>query len=206
MALCLVMVFSLTGCVKVIEIGHEDEVTGNVRFNAADSVEAIWISQAIPDLEANSVELSQLLAECKGDLKSVAKQYGRYSMGDKGELSYIVKGKGKVVEVNRDKKAGFMLIQLDGYADGPKKVKIQIGPVYKASAIRDCLSFIKYEDYTNQVDWAAISQSIHDVVSKDVIAPNKVDDAVGKEVEFLGCFTVDKQDEMLITPASMTVK
>ena len=48
--LCLIMVFSLAGCVTVVKTGHEGELTGNVAFNAADNVESIWSSQAIPEL------------------------------------------------------------------------------------------------------------------------------------------------------------
>ncbi|WP_407399944.1 DUF2291 domain-containing protein [Anaerovibrio sp.] len=203
--ICLVMVFSLTGCVKVVQIGHEDEVTGNKAFNAAESVEAIWESQAVPELKEKAVELPKLLTEANGTLKSVASKYGKYSMGDSGELSFVVKGKGQVTEVNTEKKAGYMVVQLDGY-DGPMVVKLQIGSVFKGAAIRDSLSFIKYEDYTNQVDWAKISQSIHDVVAKDVIAPAKVTELKGKTIEFTGAFTVDKPDEILVTPAELIVK
>ena len=76
--ICLVMVFSLTGCVKVVQIGHEDEITGNKAFNAAESVEAIWTSQAVPELKEKAVELPKLLTEANGTLKSVAKKYGKY--------------------------------------------------------------------------------------------------------------------------------
>jgi len=87
MVLCLLMTFALTGCVKVVEIGHEDEITGNVRFDAASNVEEIWASKAVPELKEKAVELTTLLQESNGDLKSLAGKYGRYSMGDKGELS-----------------------------------------------------------------------------------------------------------------------
>lgn len=203
--LCLVMIVSLTGCVKVVEIGHEDEVTGTKRFDAAGSVEAIWQSQAVPELKEKAVDLSKLLTESNGTLQSVAGKYGKYSMGTSGELSFIVKGNGKVTEINTEKRAGYMSVQLEGYS-GPIAVKLQIGPVFKGSAIRDSLSFIKYEDYTNQVDWAKISQSIHDVVAKDVIEPANVSSLMGKTVEFTGCFTVDKPDEILVTPAELIVK
>lgn len=203
--LCLVMIVSLTGCVKVVEIGHEDEITGTKRFDAAGSVEAIWQSQAVPELKEKAVDLSKLLTESNGTLQSVAGKYGKYSMGTSGELSFIVKGNGKVTEINTEKRAGYMTVQLEGY-NGPIAVKLQIGPVFKGSAIRDSLSFIKYEDYTNQVDWAKISQSIHDVVAKDVIEPANVSSLMGKNVEFTGCFTVDKPDEILVTPAELIVK
>ena len=203
--ICLVMVFSLTGCVKVVQIGHEDEVTGNKAFNAAESVEAIWKSQAVPELKEKAVELPKLLTEANGTLKSVAGKYGKYSMGDSGELGFVVKGTGQVTEVNTEKKAGYMVVQLDGYS-GPMIVKLQIGSVFKGAALRDSLSFIKYEDYTNQVDWAKISQSIHDVVAKDVIAPANVTELKGKTIEFTCAFTVDKPDEILVTPAELIVK
>ncbi|MBR2142128.1 DUF2291 domain-containing protein [Anaerovibrio sp.] len=203
--LCLVMIVSLTGCVKVVEIGHEDEITGTKRFDAAGSVEAIWQSQAVPELKEKAVDLTKLLTESNGTLQSVAGKYGKYSMGTSGELSFIVKGNGKVTEINTEKRAGYMTVQLEGY-NGPIAVKLQIGPVFKGSAIRDSLSFIKYEDYTNQVDWAKISQSIHDVVAKDVIEPANVSSLMGKTVEFTGCFTVDKPDEILVTPAELIVK
>ena len=204
--LCLIMVFSLAGCVMVVKTGHEGELTGNVAFNAADNVESIWSSQAIPELEKKAVDLPQFLTESNGDLKTLAGKYGRYSMGDKGELSYVVKGQGKVMEVNQEKKAGFMTVKIDGY-DGPVVIKLQIGSVYKGSAVRDSLSFIKYEDYKNQVDWAKVSQSIHDVINKDVIGKQDLTTITGKTVVFTGCFSVGAdQKEILITPVELTVQ
>jgi predicted lipoprotein len=203
--LCLFMALSLAGCVKVVPIGHEDEVTGNVAFNASDNVESIWESKAVPELKKNAVELQKLLAESNGKLDSTAKQYGHYSMGDKGELSYIVKGEGTVTEVNQEKKAGYMTLKLNGY-DGPVVVKMQIGPVYKGSAVRDCLSFIKYEDYKNQVDWAKVSQAIHDTINKTLIEKLDVKTLQGKTITFTGCFSVSGEKEILITPVAAEVK
>ena len=39
----------LTGCVKVVKIGHEGDLTGQKEFNPGDSVEAIWDSEVIPE-------------------------------------------------------------------------------------------------------------------------------------------------------------
>lgn len=39
--LCLIVTFAMTGCVKVVEIGKEDELTGNKKFNAAENVEGL---------------------------------------------------------------------------------------------------------------------------------------------------------------------
>ncbi len=202
-ALMVSMVILSAGCVTIVKTGEEGKLTGEVAFNAGDNVASIWESHALPNLEEKAVDLGQFLAEANGNLGSLADKYGTYSMGTSGELSYTVKGTATVKEVVTDKKAGYMVIALRDYS-GPETIKLQIGTVYKGSAVRDSLDFIRFEDYKNQVDYAAVSQSIHDLIQNTII--NKLDLAslTGKEITFLGCFTVNKNDELLITPVKIT--
>lgn len=207
-ALFLVLSFaaiSLTGCVKVVKIGEEGKLTGETAFNADSDVESIWQSQAVPELTGKAVDLATFLTQSNGDLKTMADKYGKYSMGSTGELSYVVKGTAEITRVDQTKKSGVMDVKLQGY-DGPEKIQLQIGTVFKGSAVRDSLDFIKYEDYKNQVQWANVSQSIHTVIQKEVIDPLDVASLTGKTVEFVGCFTVNGNDSLLITPVQMTVK
>lgn len=200
---CSVM---LTGCVKVIKIGEEGKYTGDVEFNAGDDVAAIWDDSVLPEFEENAVELTEFLTQSNGDLTTLAEKHGKYSMGDSGELSYIVKGTGTVSEVNTESQAGYMAVKLDGYS-GTENVRIQTGPVYKGSSIRDSLSFIKFGDYKNQQQWAAVSQSINEVVAKDVIEPAKPAELQGKKISFIGAFTVSAgSSDVLITPTMLEVQ
>lgn len=203
LAVCLAVMAA--GCVKIVKTGEEAQLTGEVVFNAGDNVAGIWESQAIPDLTGRAVELGGFLTEANGDLNSLADKYGKYSMGTSGELSYVVKAEATVQEVVTDKKAGYMVVTVDGYS-GPEVIKLQIGTVFKGSAVRDSLSFISFEDYKNQVDYAAVSQSIHDVIQKNVIDTLDLPSLVGKQISFTGCFTVNKATELLITPVQLTVK
>lgn len=207
-ALLLVLAFtasSLTGCVKVVKIGEESKLTGEIAFNADSNVETIWQSNAVPDLTEKAVDLNTFLTESKGNLKALAEKYGKYSMGSSGELNYVVKGTGEITKVDTTKKNGVMELKLQGY-EGPESIQLQIGSVFRGSAVRDSISFIKYEDYKNQVQWANVSQSIHTIIQKQVIDPLNVSSLTGKTVEFVGCFTVDGNDKLLITPVQLTVK
>lgn len=195
----------MTGCMKIVKIGEEGKLTGDVSFNAGDDVAKIWESAAIPELTAKAVDLPIFLTEANGDLKSLADKYGRYSMGTSGELSYTIKGTATVKEVNTEKKAGYMDVTIEGYT-GSTVIRLQVGPVFKGSAVRDSLTFIKFEDYKNQVDFAAVSQSIHNVIKTTIIDKVDLTSSVGKTVEFTGCFTVEGQDQILITPVALTVK
>ena len=73
-ALLLILAFaasSLTGCVKVVKIGEEGKLTGEVAFNADSDVESIWQSKAVPELTEKAVDLNTFLTESKGDLKTL---------------------------------------------------------------------------------------------------------------------------------------
>lgn len=208
LALGLVLAFTastMTGCVKVVKIGEEAQYTGKTEFNAGDNVAEIWESMALPELQEKAVELKDFLTEANGDLKSLVDKYGKYSMGTSGEINYVVKGTGTVEEVNQEKKAGYMTVKLDGY-DGPEEVKLQIGSVYKGSSIRDSLDIIKFGDYTNQQDWAAVSQSINKLVDEKVIQPADPSSLEGKTISFTGAFTANDNTQVLITPVELEVK
>ena len=151
------------------------------------------------------MELPDFLEEANGDLASLVDKYGKYSMGTSGSISYAVKGTGVVEEVNQEKKAGYMTVKLDGY-DGPEVIKIQIGSVYKGSSTRDTLDIVNFGNYTNQQEWAAISQELHTAIDTNIIQPVNPASLSGKTIEFVGTFTVDGNDELLITTVALDVK
>ena len=200
----VMMSTAMTGCVKVIKIGQEAEYTGKTEFNAGDDVAGIWESKALPDLEGKAVDLAEFLTEANGDVKSLVDKYGKYSMGTSGEINYVVKGTAVVEEVNQEKKAGYMVVKPEGY-DGDVTVKLQIGSVYKGSSVRDSLDFIKFGDYKNQQEWAAVSQSLHDIIDTTVVKAAAPETLQGRTIEFTGTFTANKDDEILITPVKLTV-
>ncbi len=195
----------MTGCgvVKVIKIGEEGKYTGEVAFDADSNVEEFWESKAVPELNEKAVDLRDLLTEANGDLKSLGEKYGKFTMVDSGQLNYVVKGTGTVEEVDTESRAGYILVKLDGY-DGNEAIKIQVGPVYKGSSIRDSLDFIKYGDYKNQEEWAAVSRSINERIDANVVQPADPSSLEGKKITFTGAFTVSTENtDVLITPISL---
>lgn len=204
LALVFGMALGSTGCVKVVKIGEEGALTGNVEFNASDNVTDMW-NAAVENLEEKAVELPTFLTEANGDLSSLVDQYGKYSMGTSGTISYAVKGTGVIEEVNQEKKAGYMTVKLDGY-EGSEVIKIQIGSIYKGSSTRDTLDIVSFGDYTNQQDWAAVSQELHTMIDTNVIQPADPASLVGKTVDFTGTFSVEGNDELLITVVRLDVE
>ena len=199
--LAALVLLSAAGCAKIVPIDQVEQLTGNSSFNASESATGLW-AEAEANIEEKAVDLPEFLTEANGDLTSLADKYGKYSMGTSGSISYAVKGSGTVEEVNTDKKAGYMTVKLNGY-DGPEVVKIQIGDIYKGSSTRDTLDIVSYGDYTNQQEWAEISQQLHTLIDENVIKPLDPSTLTGANVDFVGTFTADGNDEVLITAVKL---
>ncbi len=205
-AVAVVALMMTTGCVKFVKTGEEAAITGATKFDAGDDVANFWENTALPEMEGKAGDLAELLTAAAGDMSAMSSEdYAKYSMGDKGELTYTVKGTGTIKEVVTDKKAGYLVIVIDNYS-GTDVIKIQIGTVYKGTSVRDSLNFIDFNDYTNQIEWAEVSQSINSLIQKTVIDPIGYDAfAVDKKIEFLGAFTVGSSNEILITPTELSL-
>ena len=196
---------SLSGCAKIVKTGTEAELTGETSFEESLDVSSFWDSQAVPEIKENAVDLVQFLTESAGKLDSQAEKYGRYTMGNSGDINFAVHGIGTVDNVNTEKKAGYLEITLEDYT-GSEKIHIQIGSVVKKTSIRDYLSFLDINDYGDQIEFAQLSKGINNYVLEHVVGAVDLTSLSGKQVEFYGCFTYDKDDELLITPVVLEVK
>jgi predicted lipoprotein len=193
----------LTSCFKVVKTGEEEKLTGVHAFCAAENIAEIWDSKAKPELLQKAIPLAQLLEDAAGDFQNVSSK-GKYSMGTSGELSFVVNGTATVMEVHSEKKAGYLVVELDGCTTS-ENVKIQIGNLFKGTAVRDSLDLISYDNYKNQVEWAAVSQSINQKILESTISPINLADLQGKKISFVGCFTATDNKEVLVTPVSLSV-
>ena len=197
LALAAVLVLYAGFSATVVKEGQEATLTGEVAFNPSDEANKFWTNNAKDYFQQNAVDLNTLVSESKGDFSSVAKKYGHYSMGDSGELSFIVKG--------NKLRAGYLSVQVPDL-DESYNVRLQIGPVFKGSAVRDSISLISYKDYKNQIEWAQVSVAFHKLITNSILSKLDMESLLNKEVEFIGCFTVGRKGLLQITPVELLVK
>ena len=176
----------LTGCVKVVKIGHEGDLTGQKEFNPGDSVEAIWDSEVIPECEKKAVDVSDILAKYDGKLTEMGEEFDGLKTKAASYYNYAV------------------TLEVPGYT-GKTVVTCQIGK-YKNSSIRDDMSFINFSDFTNQTEWGQVNTSMLEKVEEAVVKPVYDDLAEGATVNLVGCFTADSNDAIVITPVVLEVK
>ena len=108
--------------------------------------------------------------------------------GVAGRKSVFVKATGVVTEIDRRSRVGVARVRI---ADGPTgEITVQVGPVVRGTALRDAASFIAFNDFANQFEFAAVSNALHARVLRDVVGPVNLDALVGQRVSVLGAATI----------------
>lgn len=194
-----------TGCVKVVKIGEEGALTGEVEFNPGDSVESIWDSQVIPECESKAVDVAEMLNAAGGNLTGLGEEFDGLKTASATYYNYSVKTEGATITaVDKDSFYGTVTLSVPGY-EGDAVVTLQIGQ-YKNSSIRDDMSFINFADFTNQTEWNQINTTMLEKVDETVVQPVYDQLVEGATVDLVGCFTADSANEMVITPVVLTVQ
>lgn len=91
---------------------------------------------------------------------------------------------GVVTEVDRRSRVGVAHIRTDG--GPPAHIALQVGPVLRGTVLRDAVSFLRFTDFANQSDFAAVSNALNDRVLRDVLGPLDVASLPGRTVTVTG--------------------
>lgn len=211
--ICLLLLLSVsilfTGCklFTVVKITKSSTVGNQFNTNNFDAnayVKKVWNSQAMPELQKKAIDLGQLLNDANGNLDSVGKEYG-ITTDSLNSYNFIVKGTLTVNKVDTQLRAGTLECTLPGYS-GKTAILLQIGPMYTSSSLRDSLSFVKFEDFQNQVVFDSVSDAFNAYIYNNVVSKVDVNNLQGKTVTFLGTFTANDPSTVSITPAELNAE
>lgn len=192
-----------TSCkiVKHSEINQQDGGTFGVKvFNAKEYAATIWDEKVLPRIDGKAEELSVLIDTLKSNEKAACDKYG-YRVGLEGSFYNIaVKGKIKILSVNTESRNGLAEADIEPY-DGKKDITLQIGPVFRGTAIRDYLDFVSINTFENQVDFAKLGTELNLCVRDKVLNDIDFTKIIGKECSITGVFTYDKgADNIVVVP------
>ena len=178
-------------------------VPGKPGFSAQAYVDSIWASQVLPTVQEKSHDLPTVLAALKADPDAAKKQYGHH-VGQR-PYNFLVKGEAKVLAVDTASRSGTLKIDL-APQDGQPDAAIQVGPVLKGTALRDALPFIQFNQFTNQLEYADVSNQLNDHVLKDVAGTLDLASLQDKTIDFQGAFALAPSGDVLITPVKLQAK
>jgi len=208
--LCLIFLLSLSlsGCtlatIRPLDPATGKPIIGNEaeQFNAVTYVLSIWETQVLPVFQKNANDINTVLKALRENKNAASETYGHHD--GQQPYSFVVSGGGVVTSVNTESRAGLALVDTTG--DGSPDLSLAIGPVIRGTAIRDSMAFISFNQFTNQMQYASVSNEINALVNTLVLAPlGDVKTLEGKNITFAGSFTLAELDQIVLTPAILTV-
>lgn len=195
-------VLLLSGCSLATVRTIEEDQLAKEGFSASRYVDGIWESEFLPTLQEEAVEITELLGEIDTDEEATIEQYGNRT--STGAYSFMVRGEAQLVGVDRESRVGLGELDLPPY-DGEPDVFLAIGPVLRGNALRDAIGFIAFNDFTNQVEFAQVSDALTERADQEVLQPIDIDSMVGETIRFLGAFTLEDRDEIVIMPVQLEI-
>jgi len=170
-------------------------------FNADDYVGSIWSSKVVPAVDKQSVDLPKLLAALKQDQSAASSKYG-VSAGTSVPYAFDVHVVGVVKSVDTSTPVGVMKLEIPGVSSD---VEIAVGPLVLGTALRDSMPFITLNTFTNQVQYATVSQALNKKALSVAFENTSPKDLEGKKVEVWGAFALQSLDSITITPVRVKV-
>ncbi len=182
--LLALLVFGLSGCVKIIDKGTESQYTGEVAFDAAADSSSDW-AQIVEEITGKAQDISTAIeAGIPADGAAVT--------GTGTVSEFVSKASGK---------KNSLVIDVNGTA-----VTMQIGSIYSGTAIRDAQTLKAFGSFVDQTQWSEYAKALNAEMHAQVVEPLAIDESVqGKSITFTGVATGSGAD-ITVTPVAITIE
>jgi predicted lipoprotein len=182
----------------VVNIEDVEKTVQSEAFDPVVYVDGIWDSRLLPTFDEKAVQLSTVLSEMEPDengakskdvLVAITNHYGLITVGE--SHAYMVRGSGKITNVNTETSLGTIELSLDGYS-GQIKVLVYIGTRIPSddTSVRDAVGFITFGDFKEQTEYGKVGSEINKRVVSDVLGGLERDSLVGRTITFMGAFNI----------------
>jgi predicted lipoprotein len=176
---------------------------GGQAFDAKQYVDGIWKDKVLSTVDQQAVDATTLLPALASDQEAASKQYGSQA-GTGSPYAFLVRGTGTVTKVDEDSPTHPVTVQVDGLKGDGSTVQVVTGPVIAGTALRDAVKFIKFSDFTNQLDYADAGTQLNAKVKTEVLAKVDPKSLVGSKVDFAGAFSLVAPGVVVVVPTELT--
>ncbi|WP_395674944.1 DUF2291 family protein [Inquilinus sp.] len=173
----------------------------NPAFDPEKTVEEIWQPKLLPYLKAKAGPFAEVRALAPDE---AGKRFG-YRAVDSMPWTVAATVQGRITAADTGTRAATIEVDADG--DGTADLTVQIGPVFKGTALRDSIDFISFNSFANQIEYAKFGKALNAHIYNATLAALPRDKLVGRTVMLLGVFTLDDpKAKPLVTPAELSLE
>lgn len=179
--LSLAVIVAAITSTRVLSIDAAAEASQAGAFEPDDYAAEHFEEDIAPAISDDAVDLATLLGELAAGADEA--DFGN-TAGSSSAYSYPVTFTGIAGAPN----GSILPVTVDGLPEGTV-VQVQIGPAINGTAIRDATGTVKFNDFTNQLEFQEVATALNTLVKEQVLAD--VDPAAleGKTITVTGAFT-----------------
>jgi len=176
----------------------------NPAFDPEKTVEEIWQPKLLPYLRAKAGAFSELRPLAQTSPDQAGQRFG-YRAVESMPWTMATTVEGRITGADTATRAATIDVDTDG--DGTADLTVQIGPVFKGTALRDSIDFISFNSFANQIEYAKFGKALNAHIYETTLAALPRDKLVGRKVTLLGVFTLDDpKAKPLLTPAELSLE
>jgi predicted lipoprotein len=193
----LVVVVAAVASTRVLSIDQAAEASQAGAFEPADYAAEHFDEDIVPIITDDAVDLSTLLADLAGGADEA--EFGN-SPGASSAYSFPVTFTGVAGQPN----GSILPVTVDGVPEGTV-VQLQIGPAINGTAIRDATGTVKFNDFTNQLEFQEVATELNTLVRDQVLVDVDPASIAGQTVTVTGAFTRVNPALVSVVPVSLEV-
>ncbi|GAB2957901.1 DUF2291 family protein [Streptomyces heilongjiangensis] len=170
------------------------DTAGPPKFDPATYGAATY-PKVVRAVEKRAVDIGTLQRAIAADSTAAGAEYGERE--GTGPYSYAVKLTGTAGAVS----GGLLSVTVPGA--GKARVSVQVGPALNGTALRDAAGFIKFGQFTNQVEYADAGTALNDQMKRKVLAGLDAASLQGRTITVVGAMAPLTADVLTVTPVSV---
>src|SRR5688572_3052983 len=160
------------------------ESSANV-FNASTFARSFYDNKLLLSVDS-AVDLSTLISLLRSEPEQAFKQYSR-ALAIGNIRYFLVRGEGTITSIGEYA----TMVELNGQST-KTNVNIATEFVY-GNAIRDASGLLNLNDFSNTADFNSISESINNIIRKEVLPPFVAAAKEGTAVKFAGAIELNQK-------------
>jgi predicted lipoprotein len=149
-------------------------------------------------IESKAVDAGTLASALASDKAAAVKQYG-VPGGIGPEMSV------KFTGVVGQGKSGVYAVTIQG-VPSTLQVRVQTGPAINGTDLRDATGTIKFQQFTNQIDYQNAGSALNNELKKQVLSKIDNSNLTGKTISVVGAFQLINPNSWLVTPVKLDVQ
>ncbi|NJL94362.1 MAG: DUF2291 domain-containing protein [Anaerolineae bacterium] len=198
------LLITTAGCNIATVRSLEEDEEAKKGFVVTEYVDQIWEGAYRSAITERAVAFEALMALIDADENAAIAAHG--SRSGSGAFSFVTQGEARVLEVNTESRIGFMTLDVAPY-DGNADASMAIGPVIRGrdTSLRDAVGFINFNDFTNQTEFAQVSDAMKTRVLETVLGAIDLETIQGQTIRFYGTFMLSDRNNLEIVPVTLEV-